>query len=385
MRLTLIGADLIPSFRIDPVSGERVAIMDGFSGRVGVSPNWEPLVNFGWIGPTQISAGVAKDDAEDLLVGWCDVEITDPRGHQAVLQGHFSALGRDPAPTLKITSPTGGELYAPGSSIHASVTAADEPPGHLTALVWTYTEPAVDGVQRQPVTGSCPCDPGSDHIDCAFDVTIGTDLTPGMTVNLNVVARDDAVPPNQVSQYIPPIILSAQPTVSSVTPAEGGVAGGTNVLIQGSGFVPGSRAYFGNLPLIPDGGIVVNKETITGYTPAHVAGSVPVIVQSRLGFAEWDRKFEYQPPPQIGSISPSFGLQGQDTSVRVLGTHFTTATIIYFGQTLAGARPLARTSWQSDGEIRGIVPGSTGRATVWAFDVNNGWTSLPDGFSWIVP
>jgi hypothetical protein len=163
------------------------------------------------------------------------------------------------------------------------------------------------------------------------------------------------------------------------------VAGGTNVLIQGSGFVAGSRAYFGNSLLIPDGGIVVSTEIITGYTAAHIAGSAPVIVQSRLGFAEWDHKFEYQLPPQIASISPSFGIQGQDTRVQVRGTHFTTATIIYLGQTLASARPLARTSWQSDTEISGVAPSSTGQATVWAFDVNNGWTSLPNGFSWIVP
>jgi hypothetical protein len=206
-----------------------------------------------------------------------------------------------------------------------------------------------------------------------------------MTVNLNVVAQDDAVPPNQFSQDIPPIKLSERPTVSSVTPPSGGVAGGTNVLIQGSGFVAGSRVYFGNSLLIPDGGILVNAGTITGYTPSHIAGSAPVIVQSRLGFAEWDRKFEYHLPPQIASISPSVGMQGEDTQVQVRGTHFTTVTIIYLGQTLASARPLARTSWQSDEEIRGVVPSSSGQATVWAFDVNNGWTSLPNGFSWIVP
>jgi hypothetical protein len=386
MRLMLIGSDFIPSFRLDPVSGERVAIMEGFSGRVGSDPNWEPLTNFGWVSPTQISAGLARDDAEDLPVRLCDVEITDPRGRQAVLQGRFSALGRDPPPTLTFTSPVGGEIYAPGSSIHASVTATDKPPGHLTELTWTYTEPsAEDGSQRQPVTGFCPCEPGSDHIDCAFDVTISTDLDPNMTVNLNMVAQDDAVPPNQISQDIPPIRLSERPTVSSVTPPSGGVAGGTNVLIQGSGFVAGSRVYFGNSLLIPDGGIWVNAGTITGYTPAHIAGSASVIVQSRLGFAEWNHKFDYHLPPQIASISPSFGIQGEDTQVQVLGTNFTTATIIYLGQTLAGARPLARTSWQSDEEIRGVVPSSSGQATVWAFDVNNGWTSLPNGFSWIVP
>jgi hypothetical protein len=31
VRLTLTGAGFLPSFRLDPVSGERVATMEGFS------------------------------------------------------------------------------------------------------------------------------------------------------------------------------------------------------------------------------------------------------------------------------------------------------------------------------------------------------------------
>jgi hypothetical protein len=170
-----------------------------------------------------------------------------------------------------------------------------------------------------------------------------------------------------------------------VTPQFGGVAGGTNVVIQGSGFVAGTRAYFGTNLLIPNGGIVVAPEIISGYAPAHVAGTVPVTVQSRLGFASWDQKFEYKLRPQILSISPAFALEGEDKLVQVTGANFTRTTIIYLGHTLASAIALDGAWFASDSEIDGVVPHGSGQATVWAFDADNGWTSLPNGFYWIAP
>jgi hypothetical protein len=130
---------------------------------------------------------------------------------------------------------------------------------------------------------------------------------------------------------------------------------------------------------------VVNGETISGYAPAHVAGAVPVTVQSRLGFASWDQKFEYKLRPQILSISPAFALEGEDKLVQVTGANFTNTTIIYLGHALASAAPLDGAWFVSDSEIDGVVRHGSGQATVWAFDADNGWTSLPNGFSWIAP
>jgi hypothetical protein len=381
----LTGAGFVPSFRLDPVSGERVATMDGFSGQVSKGSHAALLTSFGWVSPTQISASLDVQDPDDLGVGPCDVEITDPRGNKAVLPAGFFALGRYTfAPDLTVTSPAAGDLYAPGSSIHGVVTATDGPPGHLVALRWTYTEPP--SAQRAPVTGDCPSGLRSDRVDCAFDVIISPSLDPIMTVNLDIVALDDSQPPNQSSPVGVTINLSQRPTVSSVMPQAGGVAGGTNVVLRGSGFVAGSRVYFGTNLLVPDGGIVVDKETITGYTPANpFAAAVPVTVQSRLGFATWAYKFQYRLPPQIWSIAPSSGRQDEHTQVKVYGADFTETTIIYLGQTLAGAVSLESPSWIDGSEIDGVVPPGSGQAWVWAFDPANGWTRLPDQFSWIAP
>ena len=388
--LTLTGADFVPSFRIDPGSGARVATMEGFSGRIGSEPNWEPLTDFGWIGPTQISVGLPKEDAEDLPLVPCDVEITDPRGHSAVLRGGFLNLGSELAPVVTVTSPTLGlPYYVPAGIIHAIVNAATPPPGHMTSLTWKYTEPmASDGTRRDPVTAACPFLPGAASIDCVFDVTISSNLSAGMTVNLDITAVNDAPPDNNWTLSRNPIALTPRPTVFLVTPQFGGVEGGTNVVIQGSGFEAGeagSRAYFGTSLLIPNGGIVVSPEIISGYAPAQSAGFVLVTVRSLLGPATWDQKFEYRPRPHISLITPAVGLQGEDTPVQVTGTNFTKTTIIYLGQALANAVALTGVTSATDTEIDGVVPGGSGQVTVWAFDPDNGWTSLPNGFSWIAP
>jgi hypothetical protein len=387
IRLMLTGAGFVPSFHLDPVSGERVASMEGFSGRVSNQSNSAALTDFGWVSPTRISATLDIQDPDDLGVGPRNVEITDPRGQKAELPDGFVALGRYTfAPELTVTSPAAGDLYAPGATIHGEVTATDGPPGHLVALMWTYTEPP--SVQRSPVTGDCPAGLRSDRIDCTFDLIISQGLDPNVTVSLDIVALDDSEPPRQSSPVDVPINLSQRPTVSSVTPQSGGVAGGTNVVLRGSGFIAGSLAYFGDDLLVPNGGIVFDSQTITGYTPASnsaAAVPVPVTVRSRLGSATCAYKFRYQAPPQIQSIVPSSGRQGEYTTVQVYGANFTDTTVIYLGKTLADAVSLTNPSWINAGEIDGVVPPASGQAWVWAFDPANGWDRLPDQFFWTAP
>lgn len=396
IRLVLTGADFVPSFRIDPVSGERVATMDGFSGRIGDDPSWESLTDFGWVGPTQISASLAQDDAEDLAnqdavkanAGYCDLEITDPRGTKAVpLRAGFLLLPPNTtAPVLTINSPDPNDPYAPGGTIHGDVVATIPPPGHMTGLTWTYSEPGLGEANGRRQVGHCPLLLGESEIHCTFDVTIDKNLPPGTPVYLEITASDDALPPyNQTAPARISITLGPRPTVSSVTPASGGIAGGTNVVIQGSGFVVGSRVYFGTSLLVPDGGTVVDEHTITGYTPSNPAGATAVTMQSRLGFASWASQFQYQLPPHIGSIVPPYGTQNQDTHVRVFGTNFNKNTIVFFGQNLASAVRLVDAWLVDPGEIDGVVPGASGSAPVWAFDADNGSTCLSYSFVWNAP
>jgi hypothetical protein len=393
VRLTLIGSDFVPSFRLDPTSNEWVAVIDGFSGRVAVASHWAPLTNFGWLGPTQISASLTSDAATDLWMDWdeicplwkegidtcpCDVEITDPRGRKAVLAAGFTETGPDKkGPDLEVESPATNDRYCPGALIHARVKATEQAPRYLTTLTWRYTEPG-----SSPKTGNCPFEQGSTQVDCTFDILMSSALSQDAKPKLEVFATNDAA---DQSTWGIVILLDPRPTVNGVIPQSGGMAGGTNVVIDGSGFLPDSRVYFDDVLLNPEGGIYVDEQTITGYTPAgKVPEGVVVKVTSRLGVVSKVDGFHYLDPPNIVSIEPKSGVQDQPQTVKVRGTNFTSTTIIYVGSSLGTARTLDVGS-RSSVQISGILPGSRGTATVWAFDETSGWSSLPDGFTWTSP
>ena len=68
------------------------------------------------------------------------------------------------------------------------------------------------------------------------------------------------------------------PTVTSVSPNSGPVAGGTSVTITGTNFAVVASATFGGVAATNV--VVVNSTTMTATTPAHAAGAVDVVVQA---------------------------------------------------------------------------------------------------------
>ena len=68
----------------------------------------------------------------------------------------------------------------------------------------------------------------------------------------------------------------ASPTVSSVSPNIGPVAGGTAVTITGTNFAAGATVTFGGTAATNV--VVVSSTSITATTPAHAAGAVTVMV-----------------------------------------------------------------------------------------------------------
>ena len=68
---------------------------------------------------------------------------------------------------------------------------------------------------------------------------------------------------------------NSPPTVTNVSPASGGIAGGTAITITGSGFTGATGVTVGGTAATAV--TVVNSSTITCTTPAHAAGyaSIP--------------------------------------------------------------------------------------------------------------
>jgi hypothetical protein len=374
LRLLLRGDGFVPSYRIDPASGQRVASAAGFSGRVGEAPG-APLSDFTWRGPTELSATLEAG----LPPGAHAVTIQDPRGERAILPEGFVALGSDTAaPVVSIERPPVQALVAAGTRLAVRL-VADDGPGSVRRLRWQ----AQLGAQLL-AEGDCPVQANAARVACEFDLVVPDGAVEGATLELRAVAVDEAPDPNS-GEAIRSFLLGARPTVLAVMPAFGGIAGGTDVVVRGSGFLPGSRVLFGRLPLVPNGGLRVDSSTITGRTPAQPRGAVLVTVETPVGEAAVMASFDYRPAPSLDSVQPATVPAVGNVLLRVRGVDFTPETRIFVGVTLASATPLGMQERTGQTEIRGVAPPGAGRATVWAVDPTLGWDALPNALTWIAP
>src|ERR1039458_10202848 len=98
----------------------------------------------------------------------------------------------------------------------------------------------------------------------------------------------------------------APPTVTSVSPNTGPVAGGTAVTLTGTNFAAGATVTFGGTAATNV--VVVNGTTITATTPAHAAGSVAVTVTNSNGLSgNLATGFTYVAQPTVTGVSPNSG------------------------------------------------------------------------------
>lgn len=372
--ITLVGDGFVPATLLDPGSGRRIAITDGFQVRVGNGAGWAELTGLAWQSPSRIAGLLSGTLAQDLATGWLDVELTDPRGGKAVHANIFHELGHDDsAPNVTFLSPATNTPIAPGMLLRGTFHAADVPPGTLSALGWTYSE-------NQPVVASpCLAPLNGSEADCSFEVTVSAKLNLATQVFFTATAIDTAGNSGEATLTF---ALHATPAIQSISPATGGTAGGTDVVIKGSGFLAGSWAAVDDVPLFPAGGIVVDESTLSGYVPAHDAGQGTLVVHTPIGDATWPAGFNYLSPPRIDTIMPSIGAASGGTPVTITGRHFSDQTQISFGSTLDSAVPLTNPVWKGDTSIVGLAPLGTGQTTVWAFDAELGATPLKNGFSW---
>ncbi|MCX6854624.1 MAG: tandem-95 repeat protein, partial [Verrucomicrobia bacterium] len=105
----------------------------------------------------------------------------------------------------------------------------------------------------------------------------------------------------------------------TTSPATGSVAGGTPVRIIGSGFTAPALVTFGGYPATNV--TVVDSGTITALTPAHVAGTVNVVVTNEYGSGTGTGLFTYlanQAPTNI-ALSPT-GIAEDNAANATVGT-----------------------------------------------------------------
>ncbi|WP_143452498.1 putative Ig domain-containing protein [Janthinobacterium sp. 61] len=98
-----------------------------------------------------------------------------------------------------------------------------------------------------------------------------------------------------VATYTLVVTGSANPTLTSLTPASGSSSGGTSVTLTGTNLTGATAVSFGGTAAASF--IVNSATTITATTPAHAAGAVNVIVTTSGGTATLTNGYTYTPPP----------------------------------------------------------------------------------------
>ena len=132
------------------------------------------------------------------------------------------------------------------------------------------------------------------------------------------------------------------PTISSVTPTSGSIAGGIKVAIHGTNLASTKSVMFGTAPATT---VVATDDAITVTDPPHVAGAVTVTVTTLGGSTTLPDAFTYiTPMPRVTSLTPGSGTALGGTAVTISGTNLATTSAVTFGSTAGTAISSSSTS-----------------------------------------
>jgi hypothetical protein len=168
------------------------------------------------------------------------------------------------------------------------------------------------------------------------------------------------------------------PSVSSVSPAGGALAGGTSVDIKGSRFTGTTAVKFGSANATSF--TVVSGNRITASSPAG-AGTVDVTVTTPSGTSATGPADRFTYGPNVTSVSPNRGPSSGATSVTVSGTDLAGATAVDFGAT-----PATSFKVNSQNSITAVSPEGSGTVDVRVVDPEaTSAASAADQFSYVFP
>ena len=326
---------------IDPTSGSEaggtaVTITgSGFTGATGVTFGGEPGTGFSVVNDTTITVTTPAGELGEVDV----IVIDDLGGNSAPITYEYIAVGAIAASLNPTSGPeTGGTLL--------TITGT----GFLGATGVTF-----DGIPGTPFT-------------VLSDTTILV-LTPAHDPGTAQVVVVDAAGNSPALEFD---YESQNSAADSLTPVTGSEAGGTVVVITGSGFLGANGVTFdGTLGT----NFTVDSDTqITVTSPAHPVGEVDVVVVDDLGGDSAPLDFEYV---AVGSVldllDPTSGPQGGGTVVTLTGSGFLGATGVTFEGILGTAFTVV-----NDTTITVTSPaGATGVADVIVLDPVNNSNALP--------
>ncbi|MEU7633741.1 IPT/TIG domain-containing protein [Nocardia sp. NPDC049220] len=141
-------------------------------------------------------------------------------------------------------------------------------------------------------------------------------------------------------------------TIASLSPSSGPMAGGTSVVLIGTGFAGTTAVRFGTTPAMSF--TVDSATSITAVAPAGIAGTVDIIVISPGGTSILGNSYFFRNAPVLTAVTPDSGPLSGGNTVTVTGAHLLEATSLRFGSTAAGGFTVV-----SDTRITAIAPTGT--------------------------
>ncbi|MBO0885344.1 MAG: IPT/TIG domain-containing protein, partial [Mycobacterium sp.] len=211
---------------------------------------------------------------------------------------------------------SGNTAYANGGNFNGGCSTT----GHIR-VVGNYNATSLNGFG---------CSPPAVDIQSSGNTPIPWKPRPG-DVPDQVLAQAGLEP---AYQYL---VTGAPPVVAAIGPDSGDTAGGTRVLISGSGFTPGTRVSFGNQPAAATS--VLSPNYLTATSPAG-SGVVDVTVTTAAGEspATSADRFTYQAPyPSLAAAYDNVGITDDtDTNTGNIdgwGSSFSASALAALGVT----------------------------------------------------
>jgi IPT/TIG domain len=163
-----------------------------------------------------------------------------------------------------------------------------------------------------------------------------------------------------IAVLAPASALAAEPSISSVTPAGGPLAGGTSVEVKGAHFTGATEVKFGATNAT--GFTLVSGSRITATSPAGT-GVVDVTVKTPGGTNATSVADRFTYGPNVTGVSPNRGVANGGTSVTVTGSDFSAATAVKFGSSNATSFKV-----NSQSSITAVSPEGVGTVDVTVSD-----------------
>ena len=158
--------------------------------------------------------------------------------------------------------------------------------------------------------------------------------------------------------------------VTGFTPAQGPLAGGNEVTLNGMGFTADTQVLFGTFssPRIT----FVSARQLKAIAPrALLADVVDLVVYNKNGVATQRRGYTYLPDVRITAIAPLTGPIAGGTTVTLTGTGFTGTTAVRFGATDATSVTVVSAT-----QVTAVTPaGSAGSVDVTITTAAGAWTA----------